>query len=321
MQPKLDGTLVYACSCEQPRMQLDLNKVQHQLTRRRPGQSAITTARNETDQVEVWSGAEQGITLGTPLLLLVRNKDRRPQDYSHVEDTPRPSHADYAYQQKYGVRASSGGGRSSARETVARVAAGTVAEQFLLSAFGVEIVAWVSQVDDIKASRELETAVLTRESVDAHMTRCPDQSVQDAMQERILQLKSEGDSCGGIVTCVARNVPAGWGEPVFDKLEAVLAHAMLSIPACRGFEIGSGFEAACAHGSKHNDRFVRGDREGTLATVTNRSGGVQGGVSNGADVVFRVVFKPPASIGKAQHTANFGGSDTVLHGKGRHDPV
>ena len=291
--------------------------IQPQLNRRRPGQSAISTSRKEADTVSILSGVENGRTLGTPIALLVANQDQRPGDYQDMLNIPRPSHADYTYQMKYGIRASSGGGRSSARETIGRVVAGAIAEKFLQERFGVEIVAWVSSVESVDAM-DLSTTMLKRADVDRNVVRCPDASAAEKMLVTIENAKNDGDSVGGIVTCVCRNVPAGWGEPVFDKLEAKLAHAMLSIPATKGFEIGSGFDGARMRGSSHNDLFVKKGQG--LGTATNRSGGVQGGISNGEHIVFRVAFKPPATIGISQTTVDFDGKQVTLEAKGRHDP-
>jgi len=291
--------------------------IQRQLDRRRPGQNALTTPRREADEVHILSGVEGGLTLGTPICLLVWNRDQRPEDYEAMAEIPRPSHADYTYRVKYGVLARSGGGRASGRETVGRVAAGAVAERFLQERYGISIVAWVSAVGEVTAPA-LEERVLTREAVDASPVRCPDRETAERMARVISEVKEQGDSIGGMITCTCRGVPAGWGEPVFDKLEARLAQAMLSIPAARGFEIGSGFAAARMRGSEHNDRFVKkGDR---LGTVTNYSGGIQGGISNGEDIYFRVAFKPPATIARAQRTADFQGRERELAARGRHDP-
>jgi chorismate synthase len=248
----------------------------------------------------------------------IENQDRRPVDYGDMASVPRPSHADFTYRTKYGVLASSGGGRASARETVARVAGGAIAEKLLRVRHGVEIVAWVSAVGEIQAA-DLAGEPIRREDVDRHLARCPDPSAAEAMAALIARVKDEGDSVGGIVTCVCRNVPAGWGEPVFLKIEAVLAAAVLSIPACKGFEVGSGFAGARMRGSVHNDPFVqKGDR---LGTRTNFSGGVQGGITNGEPIVFRAAFKPPATIGRAQHTADYSGQDVEFRvTRGRHDP-
>lgn len=308
------GAVVDGCP---PNLELREADLQVQLTRRRPGQSKVNTPRDEQDQVRILSGVENGRTLGTPIGLFVANEDHRPGDYGEMSKVPRPSHADFTYQEKYGIRASSGGGRSSARETIGRVAAGAVAEKWLRERFGVEIVAWVSACGDLEASG-IDADTLTREQVDANIIRCPDPATADRMIEKVTALREEGDSVGGVLNCVVRNCPAGLGEPVFDKLEAMLAHAMMSIPATKGFEIGSGFGGARMQGSAHNDPFVKkGDR---LGTTTNYSGGVQGGISNGEPIVFRVAVKPPATISKAQNTVDFDGGDTVLAAKGRHDP-
>lgn len=308
------GAVVDGCP---PRLPLTESDIQPQLDRRRPGQSAVSTPRKESDTVRILSGTENGLTLGTPIGLFVPNEDQRPGDYREMAEIPRPSHADYTYQMKYGIRASSGGGRSSARETIGRVAAGAIAEKWLKLEYGVEIVAWVSAVGEIEAPLpDLER--LTREEVDATIIRCPDRATADAMIAAVQAARAEGDSVGGVVSCVCRNVPAGWGEPVFDKLEAKLAQAMLSLPATKGFEIGSGFAGARMRGSVHNDPFVlKGNR---LGTKTNFSGGVQGGISNGEPIFFRIAFKPPATISRPQTTADFGGHETVLEAKGRHDP-
>ncbi len=300
-----------------PGMPLGEADIQPQLDRRRPGQSKLSTDRQEADRVTIFSGVENGVTLGTPIGLFVPNKDQRPGDYREMSRIPRPSHADFTYQMKYGIRASSGGGRSSARETIGRVAAGAVAEKMLKQTFGVEIVAWVSAVSDITAAPEDERT-LARETVDGNPVRCPDAAAAEKMEALVARAKEEQDSVGGIVSCVCRNLPAGWGEPVFDKMEAKLAQAMLSIPATKGFEIGSGFAGTRLKGSVHNDPFVAAD--GHLGTATNHSGGIQGGISNGEPVVFRVAFKPPATIGLAQQTVDFDGNPVTLAAKGRHDP-
>ncbi len=319
------GAVIDGCP---PGLALTEADVQHQLDRRRPGQSAISTPRNEQDAITIYAGWENGRTLGTPLVMVVMNRDQRPGDYREMHATPRPSHADYTYQAKYGSRASSGGGRASARETIGRVAAGAVAEVWLRAAFGIEIVAWVSAVGDVALPDSARAdaapvpdpavAPYTRAQVDATPVRCPDPDAAAEMIRLIESVKDRRDSIGGLVTCVCRNVPAGWGDPVFDKLEASLARAMLSIPAARGFDFGSGFAAARMRGSKHNDVFI--PREQGLGTCTNHSGGIQGGIANGETIYFRVPFKPPATIGLPQNTVDFQGSETVLEGKGRHDP-
>lgn len=301
-----------------PKLQLSEDDIQPQLDRRRPGQSALTTERQEADQVTILSGVENGLTLGTPIALLVPNKDQRPADYQNLQNIPRPSHADYTYQMKYGIRASSGGGRSSARETIGRVAAGAIAEKFLKQGYNVDIVAWVNSVGTIQTGAvDMET--ITRHQVDQNIIRCPDLEVAEKMIELVTATKAAKDSVGGVITCVCRNVPVGLGEPVFDKLEALLAQAMLSIPATKGFEIGSGFPGTRLNGSQHNDPFTQKDN-GQLGTLTNRSGGVLGGVSSGDPIYFKVAFKPPTTIGLPQKTVTFDGMDTILEAKGRHDP-
>ena len=309
------GAVVDGCPA---RLKLVEADIQAQLARRRPGQSGLTSPRNEKDQVRILSGVEQGVTLGSPIALSIENSDTRPGDYDKLADIPRPSHADYTYKMKYGILASSGGGRASARETAARVAGGTIAETFLRHHFGVEIVAWVSSVGAVEAT-DLTGRHIQRHDVDLNEVRCPDAQAADMMTASIRMAADEGDSLGGMVTCVCRNLPAGWGEPVFDKLPAVLAHAMMSIPASRGFEIGAGFRAARMRGSEHNDVFVKKGRH--LGTATNRSGGVQGAISNGEPVVFRVAFKPVATIKMPQETVTYDGKPVVLQlDKGRHDP-
>ena len=308
------GAVVDGCP---PGLELTEADIQPQLTRRRPGQSDLSTPRQEADQVTIYSGTEFGRTLGTPIMLLVNNRDQRPQDYGEMSRIPRPSHADYTYQMKYGVRASSGGGRSSARETIGRVAAGVIAEKWLREQYGTEIVAWVSAVGDIEAP-PVDIDRITRAEVDRTIIRCPDAATAGRMQDRVREVLEAKDSTGGILTCVCRNVPVGLGEPLFDKLEARLAQAMLSLPATKGFDIGSGFAGTRLRGSTHNDPFVR--KGSGLGTRTNHSGGVQGGISNGEPIVFRVAFKPVATIGLAQETVDFDGEPVTLEAKGRHDP-
>ena len=300
-----------------PNLELSEDDIQPQLDRRRPGQSRLTTDREELDRVTILAGVENGVSLGTPVSLFVANKDQKPSDYQSMRSIPRPSHADFTYQVKYGVRASSGGGRSSARETIGRVAGGAMAEKFLKQVYGVDIIAWVSAVGTVDAA-DTDVDSITREKIDEQPVRCPDLGAADSMKQNILAAKDVGDSLGGIVSCVCRNVPAGWGEPVFDKLEARLAQAMLSIPATKGFEIGSGFSGTRMQGSAHNDPFVM--KDGRLGTETNYSGGTQGGISNGEPIFFRVAFKPPATIGLPQQTVDFKGERVELLAKGRHDP-
>lgn len=312
---KAVGAIVDGCPAN---LKLSEADIQPQLTRRRPGQSAMTTARDEADQVSILSGVENGKTLGTPIGLMVKNRDQRPGDYGEMSNVPRPSHADYTYQMKYGNRAASGGGRSSARETIGRVAAGAIAEKWLFEQFGTRIISWVSSVGGIDA-RDMTLEGLTREQVDSNIIRCPDEKAADAMIGLVKKTAAKKDSVGGVLTCMAENIPVGLGEPVFDRMEAKLAQAMLSIPATKGFEIGSGFAGARMFGSGHNDPFEM-KADGRLGTSTNFSGGVQGGISNGEPLVFRIAFKPPATIGLAQETSTFDGEETVLEAKGRHDP-
>jgi chorismate synthase len=291
--------------------------VQAQLDRRRPGQSRLTTDRGEADRVTILAGVEHGKTLGIPITLFVANQDQRPGDYQSLRKVPRPSHADYTYQVKYGTRSSSGGGRASARETIGRVAAGAVAEKMIRHLAGIDIVAWVSSVGGLDVP-VFDWKDLARSHVDRHAVRCPHPETADAMADIIMKAKDQGDSLGGVVTCVCRNVPPGLGEPVFDKMEALLAHAMLSIPATKGFEIGSGFAGTRMRGSEHNDPFIV--KNDCLGTTTNNSGGVQGGITNGEPIVFRVAFKPVATIGLEQETVDFDGNPTTLKARGRHDP-
>ena len=307
------GAIVDGCP---PNIHLSEADIQKQLDRRKPGQSQLTTPRKESDLVNVLSGIQDGLTLGTPIGMLIANKDHRPGDYGHMADVPRPSHGDYTYQAKYGIRSKSGGGRASARETAARVAAGTVAEKYMVDTFGVKIIAWVSAISDI-TSPDPDINTLSREAVDTSLVRCPDPDTARKMIKAVEAAKTAKDSLGGIISCVCKNLPAGWGEPVFDKAEAKLAQAMLSIPAAKGFDIGSGFAGTRMKGSEHNDRFVK--KEDRLGTLTNYSGGIQAGITNGEPVFFRVAFKPTATIGVSQETADFHGKMTNLEGKGRHD--
>jgi chorismate synthase len=308
------GAVVDGCP---PGLTISEKDIQPQLDRRRPGQSRLTTDRDEADRVTILSGVENGRALGTPIALSVANRDQKPGDYAEMRSIPRPSHADYTYQMKYGIRAVSGGGRSSARETIGRVAAGAIAEKYLFERYGIEIVAWVNAVGTITAS-EVDVNRITRKAVDKTIVRCPYEPDAEQMVKVIKDAKEAKDSLGGIITCVCRNVPAGLGEPVFDKMEASLAQAMMSIPATKGFEIGSGFAGTRLAGSQHNDPFVK--REDRLGTLTNNSGGVQGGISNGEPIIFRVAFKPPATIGQTQDTVDFDGNPAILEAKGRHDP-
>ena len=300
-----------------PRIPLSESDLIPQLQRRRPGQSKINTERDEKDMPIILSGTEQGITLGSPIAVLVHNKDMRPQDYT-FNTMYRPSHADYTYWKKYGIHASSGGGRSSARETVARVIGGAIAEKYLLLKHNIQVIAFVSRVGDIESG--LVSNDITREEVDKNIIRCPDPIQAEKMIQLVQALKEEGDSIGGVVTCICKNVPLGLGEPCFDKLEALLAHAMLSIPSTKGFEIGSGFEGSKMKGSEHNDEFIWNESQSKIRTKTNRSGGIQGGISNGEMIYFKVAFKPPSTIKKPQNTVDFEGKKSILTGEGRHDP-
>ncbi len=308
------GVILDGCP---PRLDLDLEKIQNELDRRKPGQSKITTPRKESDKVEILSGLLGSQTLGTPICLVVRNKDQRPVDYKEMQVAFRPSHADATYQAKYGIQAISGGGRASARETIGRVAAGAIAKQLLSKASNTEIVAWVKRIHDIEAKVDLET--VSSADVESNIVRCPDQQTAKLMVERIEQISREGDSCGGVIECLVRNPPVGLGMPVFDKLEADLAKAVMSLPATKGFEVGSGFLGTTQKGSEHNDSFVP-TKDGSLKTTTNNSGGIQGGISNGEPIVLRVAFKPTATIRKDQQTIDSQGNSVVLSAKGRHDP-
>lgn len=306
-----------------PNIQLDIEKIQKQLNRRRPGQSHITTPRNENDNIIVLSGIENNITLGTPLTIIVNNLDTRPEDYKFSNETyiPRPSHADFPYLFKYGIHASSGGGRSSARETISRVIGGAVAEQFL-QLQNIEIIAYVSQIGNIKL--DFVEKNINRDYIDSFITRCPNKDISNKMEKYISDLKKKGDSVGGIISCIIKNCPKGLGEPVFDKLEALLAHAMLSIPATKGFEIGSGFNCVTQLGSIHNDPWSvhtnEINNETQIKTKTNNNGGIIGGISNGMDITFNVAFKPPATILQPQTTINLNNEVVTLEAKGRHDP-
>jgi chorismate synthase len=308
------GVVVTGCP---PRLEIDIDEIQRDLDRRRPGQSRLTTPRQEADRVEIQSGVFEGRSLGTPISLVVKNSDARPSAYVDMKDLFRPSHADYTVEAKYGIRNWQGGGRASARETIGRVAAGAIARRLLREVAGIEVIAWVSQIHDISAKIDPDTVTL--EQVESNIVRCPDPAAVDPMIECIDLARSKRDSVGGVVECCARSVPAGLGEPVFDKLEADLAKAMLSLPAAKGFEIGSGFAGTRLYGSEHNDAFIPGD-EGHPRTATNRSGGIQGGISNGESIQLRVAFKPTATIGIEQETVDRDGNAVQLAAKGRHDP-
>jgi len=299
-----------------PGIPLEINDIQIDLNRRRPGQSEISTQRKEGDRAEILSGVFEGVTLGTPISIGVWNQDARGKDYEHMRTIYRPSHADYTYQAKYGIRNWKGGGRASARETIGRVAAGAIAKKLLNREFGLEIIGYVKQIHDLSTSIDPNSVVAN--NIENNIVRCPDPELADAMIDRIKQARKNGDSLGGVVEAIAKGVPTGLGEPVFDKLDADLAKAMLSIPACKGFEIGSGFEGTNLTGSQHNDPFY--SKGNLIRTKTNLSGGIQGGISNGESIVLRAAFKPPATIMKEQETVDVDGNPTTLKGRGRHDP-
>ncbi len=308
------GVVVDGCP---PRIPLSEQHIQRELDRRRPGQSEIVTPRDEADQCEILSGVFDGQTLGTPVAVLVRNKDARPSAYEEMATNYRPSHADFTYDAKFGIRNWQGGGRACARETIGRVAAAAVARQVLdaLSP-GIEVLAWVSSVKDLQAEVDPET--VTAEMIESNLVRTGDPAKSDEMIELIKAARNEGNSLGGVVEAVVRGCPPGLGEPVFDKLEAELAKAMMSLPATKGFEIGSGFGGTLLTGKEHNDHFYMD--KGRVRTRTNRSGGIQGGISNGESIVFRIAFKPTATIMTPQPTVSSSGSNTELKGRGRHDP-
>jgi len=294
---------------------LDLEKIRAEMQRRKPGQSKITTQRKEEDEIELLSGVFEGKTTGTPIGILIPNEDQKSKDYAHIADTFRPSHADYTYFEKYGHRDYRGGGRSSARETAARVAGGAIAKQ-LLATKGISIQAYVSQVGKIRLEKSY--TALNLDLAENNIVRCPDPDLAEVMIAHIDQVRMDRDTIGGIVSCVIKNCPPGLGEPVFDRLHADLGKAMLSINAVKGFEYGSGFEGVTLRGSQHNDAFVQ--QEGKIQTLTNHSGGIQGGISNGEDIYFRVAFKPVATLMQDQASVNTAGEAVTVSGKGRHDP-
>ncbi|CAL8462506.1 g2039 [Coccomyxa elongata] len=299
-----------------PRLPITKEEIQAELDRRRPGQSRITTPRKESDTCEIYSGVSEGITLGTPICIMVPNTDQKSQDYSEMSVAYRPSHADATYDMKYGIRAVAGGGRSSARETIGRVAAGAIAKKLLHLVAGVEVLAYVSRVRDVTSS--VDNSTFTLEDVEANDVRCPDAEAAKAMYKAIDEVRLRGDSCGGEVTCVIRGCPKGLGSPVFDKLEAELCKALMSLPASKGIEIGSGFSGSRMLGSEHNDEFYMDG--GEVRTRTNRSGGIQGGLSNGEDIVARIAFKPTSTISRKQNTVSRAGEEVELVARGRHDP-
>ena len=308
------GVIIDGCP---PQLEISAEEIQFELDRRRPGQSKITTPRKEADTCEILSGVFEGKTLGTPIAILVRNKNTRPEDYDEMAQKYRPSHADATYDAKYGLRNWQGGGRSSARETIGRVAAGAIAKKILHQVAGVEVIAYVKRIKDLEGV--VDTNTVTLADVESNIVRCPDGEIANTMISLIEQTGKDGNSIGGVVECVVRNVPKGLGEPVFDKLEADLAKAVMSLPASKGFEIGSGFDGTLLTGFEHNDEFYI-DESGEIRTVTNRSGGIQGGISNGENIIIRVAFKPTATIRKEQKTVTKEGEETFLSGKGRHDP-
>ena len=307
------GVVVDGCP---PRLPLTEADIQPDLDRRRPGQSPIVSARKESDTVRIFSGTFEGKTLGTPISMWVRNEDARPEAYSEMATKFRPSHADYTYQAKFGIRAWPGGGRTSARETVGRVAAGAIARKLLRRRFGVEVLAYVQQVQRIVATVDPEK--VKAKDIESNIVRCPDPAAAQRMIRLIEKMRQAGDTVGGVVEGVARGVPPGWGEPVFDRLEADLAKAMLSLPASKGFDIGSGFGGILLTGTEHNDSFRA--KGGQVYTTSNRSGGIQGGISNGQTIYFRVAFKPVATVMHDQNTVDIKFKNTTLKARGRHDP-
>lgn len=296
-------------------LEIQISDIQADLDQRKPGQSHLTSPRKESDKVQVLSGIKDGLSLGTPIALMIPNEDQKPADYSHLQTAYRPSHADFTYDQKYGIRDHRGGGRSSARETAARVAAGAVAKK-LLGYYGVSIYAFVSQVGDIRWKPDFQN--IDFHLIESNPIRCPHAEMAQRMIEKIESVRALGDSIGGRISCIAKGIPTGWGEPVFDKLHASLGMAMLSINAVKGFQIGSGFDSLGMTGSQHNDIFE--NRDGKIRTKTNHSGGIQGGISNGEDIWFDVAFKPVATVMQTQFTVNQAGEIVELEGKGRHDP-
>ncbi len=309
---KAIGVIIDGCPAG---LKIDSDFIQYQMNRRKPGQSKIVTQRKENDEVEILSGIFEGTSTGTPIMLLIKNKDAKSKDYSHIKDSFRPSHADFTYQQKYGIRDYKGGGRSSARETAARVASGAIAMQ-LLALFNIKITAYVSSVGHLKLDKNYKE--LDFNNIEKNIVRCPDLEKAEEFIEYIAKIKKEGDTIGGKITCIIENCPIGLGAPVFDKLHADLAKAMLSINACKGFEYGSGFDGTKMKGSEHNDVFIKD--EDRVRTKTNFSGGIQGGISNGEDIYFNVAFKPVATILQGQKSIDKEGNTIDIQGKGRHDP-
>ncbi len=296
-------------------VKIDIKDIQHELRRRRPGQSNIVTQRKEEDNVEIQSGIFKGVTTGTPISLLIRNQDQKSRDYDHIKDKFRPSHADFTYHAKYGIRDYRGGGRSSARETVARVAAGAIAKR-LLEEWGISVHAYVNQVGHLTLKRDIRT--LGYEHIEQNIVRCPDPELAKEMISFIKEVRKEGDTVGGMISCIVEGVPPGLGEPVFDKLHADLGKAMFSINAVKGVEFGSGFHSITMKGSQHNDQFI--NRDDKITTTTNHSGGIQGGISNGMPITCNIAFKPVATLMQDQTSLDTGGQEVTVTGKGRHDP-
>lgn len=309
------GCVIDGCP---PKIQITTEEIEQELTRRATGQSEVTSPRKEEDKVHILSGVFEGKTLGTPICILVYNKDANSADYEYLKDKYRPSHADFTYEKKYGIRAWAGGGRASARETTARVMAGVIAKKILREKFDTEILAYVSRVQNIEANIDPNEVAL--EQIEKNIMRCPDEAAANQMIELVKLMKEEGNSVGGTISCIARNCPIGLGDPVFDKLEATLAHALMSLPATKGFEIGSGFGGTYLTGKEHNDEFVS-QEDGTITTRTNNSGGIQGGISNGENIFLKLAFKPTSTILQAQKTVDQKGNEILLDQvQGRHDP-
>lgn len=308
------GVVIDGCP---PGIHITKEEIQEELDRRKPGQSAITSPRREQDEIHLLSGVSDGVTTGTPIALIAYNKDARPEDYSELKKLYRPGHADYTYEKKYGFRDWRGSGRASARETLGRVAAGAIAKKYLNVTLGIEFLSYVEQVGDIRT--DIDPLAVSRKEIESNIVRCPDQKIAEQMIHLIETVRDEGDSVGGVIRGVIKNVPVGLGEPVFDKLPADLARAMMSIPATKGFEFGSGFAGVALRGSAHNDPFFK-HADGSIRTRTNHAGGTLGGISNGEPIVFRVAIKPVSTIRKKQHTVDVEGNESELEATGRHDP-
>lgn len=308
------GVIVDGCP---PGLELATDDIQKELDRRKPGQSDITTPRKEEDTIHIMSGISDGKTTGTPIMLLAYNKDVRSEDYEHLKNLYRPGHADYTFEKKYGIRDWRGSGRASARETLGRVAAGAIAKKYLKEKLGIEFLSYVESIGEIKTRIDFET--VTQEMIEANIVRCPDSEIAEAMIKKVEEVRDAGDSIGGVMRGVIKGVPAGLGEPVFDKISADLGKAMLSINATKGFEIGTGFEGTKWQGSQHNDEFYT-DEQGNIRTRTNNAGGTLGGISNGETIYFRVAFKPVSTISKNQKTVNKQKEEVTLEAHGRHDP-